>query len=74
MSRIKWPVSSASDTVSTPARIAPTAIGGAPWVQATPAGFVVSGPWAAVYQMAYLRTQEALAPSRFQKMMEPCWN
>jgi len=70
MSRINWPVSVATDTIQPAA----SPVGDATWVQATAGGFAVAGPWAAVYRVAYLRAKAALEPSKFQKMMEPCWN
>ncbi len=72
MSRITWPFSSAA-SVSSPVATASEPIAAA-WLPTASGGFVVAGPWAAIYRLAYERALAAQAPSRFQKMMEPCWN
>ncbi|WP_337173134.1 hypothetical protein [Paludisphaera sp.] len=72
MSRINW-------TVNPPA--APAHAATLPAFDAAAAGFgpmnggfAVSGPWAAIYRLAYERALAATTPSRFQRMLEPCWN
>jgi hypothetical protein len=37
-------------------------------------GIPSSGPWTAVYRLAYEQARAALAPSRFQEMIKPTWN
>ena len=37
-------------------------------------GIPSSGPWTAVYRLAYEQARAALAPSRFQEMIQPTWN
>ncbi|AMV37731.1 hypothetical protein [Planctomyces sp. SH-PL62] len=69
MSRINWSVSSPSASV--PSSTAP---GAATWFAPAAGGFTVAGPWASIYRLAYQQALAAREPSRFQKMMEPCWN
>jgi hypothetical protein len=52
-----------------------------PAVQACVAGFVASGlgmntpaGWMDAYRLAYEQARAALEPSRFQVMLQPCWN
>ena len=71
MSRINWTVSPSATQVST-ATIPFNAGGGG--FGAANGGFAVSGPWAAIYRLAYERALATTTPSRFQRMLEPCWN
>jgi hypothetical protein len=32
------------------------------------------GSWQAVYRIAYEQAQAALAPSRIERLLQPCWN
>lgn len=65
MSRINWTVSPppAQPIAATIPAFIPTA-----------GGFAAVGPWAAIYRVAYERALAATTPSRFQRMLEPCWN
>jgi hypothetical protein len=55
--------------------IAPRATGVCgPWFMAVAGGFSAGAAWAQVYRAAYDQAQAALAPSRFQRACEPCWN
>lgn len=74
MSRISWTVP-ASSASAPPTSFPATGLAGTPaYFTATAGGFVVAGPWAAIYRMAYEQALAAAAPSKFQKMLEPCWN
>lgn len=72
MSRINWTVSPSAAQVS--AATIPTFGAEAGGFGPANGGYAVSGPWAAIYRLAYERALAATAPSRFQRMMEPCWN
>ena len=72
MSRISWMVPSASESVvqahapiheHTNASFTPVA-----------GGFMVGGPWVAMYRLAYEQALAMTGPSRFQRMLEPCMN
>lgn len=52
-----------------------------PSAQACVAGFLVPesgisvpGAWMEVYRRAYDQARASLEPSRFQVMLQPCWN
>ncbi|WP_165252149.1 hypothetical protein [Paludisphaera soli] len=74
MSRITWPVGSSKVSVSSSATSSASEPTAAAFFPTASGGFVVSGPWAAIYRLAYQQALAAREPSRFQKMMEPCWN
>lgn len=74
MSRFNWTDSSTATQVSTATATAMACPAGVGSFQPSAGGFVVSGPWAEIYRLAYERALAMNAPSRFQKMMEPCWN
>lgn len=71
MSRITWPVARSESEISPEAPVVGPVAGS--W-HASPGGFAVAGPWAAIYRVAYERALDARRPSRFQMRMEPCWN
>jgi hypothetical protein len=72
MSRINWTVTppAARPIAATIPTFETTAGGFGPMN----GGFAVCGPWAAIYRVAYERALAAATPSRFQRMLEPCWN
>lgn len=72
MSRISWTLASSSVSVAQAAvpTYEPVA---APFTPVT-GGFMVGGPWAAMYRLAYEQALAMNGPSRFQKMLEPCMN
>lgn len=37
-------------------------------------GTSVPGTWMEVYRLAYEQARASLEPSRFQVMLQPCWN
>ncbi|MDG3006143.1 hypothetical protein [Paludisphaera mucosa] len=73
MSRITWSVPTSTASVSSVATSThATRVTGS--FVPTAGGFMVAGPWAAVYRLAYEQALAATQPSKFQKMLEPCWN
>lgn len=72
MSRINWTVPPIA--TQAPTATIPVAEAGEAGFGPTSGGFAVSGPWAAIYRLAYERALAATTPSRFQRMLEPCWN
>lgn len=72
MSRINWTAASPASRNAT--ATIPTFDAGAGSFGPMAGGFAVAGPWAAIYRLAYEQALAANAPSRLQRMMEPCWN
>lgn len=72
MSRISWMPSSASVSIAQVA--APTYEPVGPTFAPVAGGFVVGGPWMAMYQLAYEQALAMIGPSRFQRMLEPSMN
>ena len=72
MSRIQWSVP--TNPALAPAASTPTTGTVAGSFAPVNGGFTVAGPWASIYRVAYERAVAATTPSRFQRMLEPCWN